>query len=380
MMENELKIGTLIRQPHGFRAFVPAEFPACIRIDWSREMIAKHTQMIYLLGRLDEIARLLPDRDAFLEMFVRKDAATSSQIEGTMASMVDAVEAVNVQPGETVPADVDDILHYIKALNYGLRRVQELPLSLRLIRELHEILMTRARSSHFACPGEFRRTQNWIGGRDIERARFVPPPVPEMQVALGDWEKYLHDDQNDLPLIKAALLHAQFETIHPFLDGNGRTGRMLLTIYFTQLHLLQVPILYLSSAFKNQQDLYYTLLEAYHHGQVEEWVDFFLDAVGATATSSIETCRRIIALREEDLDKVRSLGQAAAPQTLAVIKNLYRVPRIGLEDIVAWTGYSRQGAYKMLHRLEQLGILEPAADNKKKYVYQRYLELFLETD
>lgn len=380
MMESEVQIGTFIRQPQGFRAFVPAEFPACIRMDWSRELLAKHTQAIYVLGRLDEIARLLPDRDVFMEMFVRKDAATSSQIEGTQASMTDAIEANNVLPGSSVPMDVDDILHYIKALNYGLLRLKELPLSLRLVRELHEILMTRARASHFVTPGEFRRSQNWIGGRSIERARFVPPPVLDMQIALGDWEKYLTDEHNDLPIIKAALLHAQFETIHPFLDGNGRTGRLLLTMYFCSLNLLQAPILYLSSEFKNQQDVYYELLHAYHQGQVETWVDFFVDVVLNTAESSIKTCRKIMEVRERDLDRVRQLGAATAPQTLEVIKHLYRTPRIGVEDVIDWTGYTRAGAYKMLHRLEQLGILIRAADNKKKYEYREYLDLFLETD
>lgn len=379
MSENEIQIGMLIRQPQGFKAFVPAEFPACIRINWSRELLAKHTQAIYVLGRLDEIARLLPDRDTFLEMFVRKDAATSSQIEGTQASMTDAIEADNVLPGSSVPMDVDDILHYIKALNYGLARLPELPLSLRFVRELHEILMTRARASHFATPGEFRRSQNWIGGRDIERARFVPPPVSDMKMALDDWEKYLTDESNDLPIIKAALLHAQFETIHPFLDGNGRTGRLLLTMYFCSLNLLQAPILYLSSEFKNQQNLYYELLHAYHRGQVEQWVDFFMDVVLDTAESSIQTCRRIMKMRERDLDKVRQLGAATAPQTLEVIKHLYKTPRIGVEDVISWTGYTRAGAYKMLHRLEEMGILQRAADNKKKYEYREYLDLFVET-
>lgn len=225
-------IGSYKKQPAGYISFIPNDFPPSEGFPLDGKIIKKASDATRLLGKLDGITKLLPDNDFFLLMYLRKDAASSSQIEGTMATMVDAIEA-EVQTNTDIPQDVDDILHYIQALNFGMKRVREdeFPISLRFIRELHEKLMNQARASHFADPGNFRTSQNWIGGTRPDNARFVPPPPIEMQRALDDLEQFFHKDDELLDIIKAGVIHAQFETIHPFLDGNGRTGRMLITFY-----------------------------------------------------------------------------------------------------------------------------------------------------
>lgn len=379
------RIGVYRPQPEGFKAFVLESFPPKDTLVFSSAIQQKHAEAMRLLGKLDGITALLPDRDYFLEMFVRKDASSSSQIEGTQASISDAIEALNIERRNDLPQDVDDILHYIEALNYGLERAKDFPFSLRFIRELHEKLMTGARNTHNPFPGEFRRTQNWIGGTRPDNARFVPPPVREMNQALNDLEKFIHADDEYLPLIKAGLLHAQFETIHPFLDGNGRTGRMLVTMFLWHRRLLEMPVLYLSTYFKKHQETYYEKLNAYHseNGNVEEWVEFFLDGVIDIANSSIETCRKITELRERDMRKAQKLGKATAPKTLDMIRFLYKMPTVGIADVVNQTGYSRPSAYKLIDRLVDMNILYPADENDgygKKYTYKDYVEVFAEDE
>lgn len=379
------RIGVYRPQPEGFKAFVLEPFPPKDTLVFSPAIQQKHAEAMRLLGKLDGITALLPDRDYFLEMFVRKDASSSSQIEGTQASISDAIEALNIERRNNLPQDVDDILHYIEALNYGLERAKDFPFSLRFIRELHEKLMTGARNTHNPFPGEFRRTQNWIGGTRPDNARFVPPPVREMNQALNDLEKFIHADDEYLPLIKAGLLHAQFETIHPFIDGNGRTGRMLVTMFLWHRRLLEMPVLYLSTYFKKHQETYYEKLNAYHseNGNVEEWVEFFLDGVVDIANSSIETCRKITELRERDMRKVQKLGKATAPKTLDMIRFLYKMPTVGIADVVNQTRYSRPSAYKLIDRLVDMNILYPADENDgygKKYTYKDYVEVFAEDE
>ena len=379
------RIGVYRPQPEGFKAFVLEPFPPKDTLVFSSAIQQKHAEAMRLLGKLDGITALLPDRDYFLEMFVRKDASSSSQIEGTQASISDAIEALNIERRNNLPQDVDDILHYIEALNYGLERAKDFPFSLRFIRELHEKLMTGARNTHNPFPGEFRRTQNWIGGTRPDNARFVPPPIREMNQALNDLEKFIHADDEYLPLIKAGLLHAQFETIHPFLDGNGRTGRMLVTMFLWYRRLLEMPVLYLSTYFKEHQEVYYEKLNAYHseNGNVGEWVDFFLDGVIDIANSSIETCRKITELRERDMRKAQKLGKATAPKTLDMIRFLYKMPTVGIADVVNQTRYSRPSAYKLIDRLVDMNILYPADENDsygKKYTYKDYVEVFAEDE
>jgi Fic family protein len=229
---NSPKIGRNIRQKEGYTAFIPLAFPPEEGFVMTPGLYKKHEEAIRLVGKLDGITRLLPDKDFFISMFVLKDATYSSQIEGTRATMQDAVAAPVTEEGARGDSDVDDITHYIRAANYGVERSKGFPISLRFMREIHEVLMRGARATHHAYPGEFRRSQNWIGGRLPEDASFVPPPPAEMHKVLADLEAFIHAKDEYPSLVKAGLIHAQFETIHPFTDGNGRTGRMLVSMYW----------------------------------------------------------------------------------------------------------------------------------------------------
>ena len=375
-----IEIGKNIKQPEGFKAFVPNHFPPKGGFSFDSSIIKKNDHATRLLGKLDGITKLLPDADFFLLMYLRKDAASSSQIEGTRATMIDAIEA-EAKINTNVPSDVDDILHYIKALKYGMRRVKtdDFPISLRFIRELHAKLMDQARATHFSDPGEFRRSQNWIGGVRPDNARFVPPPVPNMKNALHDFEKFLHVDDAVLTLIKAAIIHAQFETIHPFLDGNGRTGRMLITFYLWQEGFLEKPVLFLSSFFKNHQELYYEKLVKYHNGHVSEWVDFFLDGVIEIADEAITTVEKITVLREKDRRKIEKLGKRASENATLILPKLYAQPIVNVPVVQKWTKYTRAGAQRVIDRFVDLKILRPKDQDKKygqSYMYKEYLDIF----
>ena len=375
-----IEIGTLRVRPEGFKAFVPHAFPPAGMFSFDARILKKNDEATRLLGKLDGITKLLPDADFFLLMYLRKDATSSSQIEGTMATMIDAIEA-EAKVSTKIPEDVDDILHYIKALNYGIKRVttENFPMSLRFLRELHEKLMHNARATHFSDPGEFRKTQNWIGGTRPDNARFVPPPVGDMHRALGDLEKFMHTEDTIPTVTKAGLLHAQFETIHPFLDGNGRTGRMLITFYLWKEGFLEKPVLFLSSYFKQHQKLYYEKLFGYHHGDVEPWIDFFLDGVIEIANEAIEIVGNITRLREGDAQKVQGLGKRAAESAIMVLPRLYAQPIVNTNIVQQWTGFTRAGAQTVIARFIKLGILSPKDKDKKygqSYIYRRYVDLF----
>jgi len=379
-----VEIGKLITQQGGFQAFIPNTFPPKDGFEFSPAILRKDNQATRLIGKLDGITKLLPDADFFLLMYLRKDAASSSQIEGTMATMVDAIEA-EVKISEEIPADVDDILHYIKALNYGIQRVTKdnFPVALRLIRELHKELMHKARVTQYSNPGKFRESQNWIGGTRPDNARFVPPPVAEMLVSLGELEKFMHAEDTIPTIIKAGFIHAQFETIHPFLDGNGRTGRMLITFYLWKEGFLETPVLFLSSYFKRHQKVYYEKLAGYHDGNVSEWIDFFLDGVIEIANEAIDIVGKITVLREEDMAKMQTLGKRASESAAKVIPELYALPIVNVATIQKWTGFTRAGAQTVINRFIEKGILTPKDKDKKygqSYVYKEYLDIFIGND
>src|SRR5258708_3171259 len=297
-----------------------------------------------------------------------------------MATMIDAIEA-EVKVSENTPEDVDDILHYIKALNYGIRRVttDDFPIALRFVRELHKELMSKARATHFSDPGEFRKSQNWIGGTRPDNARFVPPPVVEMNRALGELEVFMHTDDTTPVVVKAGLVHAQFETIHPFLDGNGRTGRMLITFYLWKEGYLEKPVLFLSSFFKKHQKLYYEKLSNYHEGQVSEWVDFFLDGVIEISNEAIDIVGKITDLREKDIVNIQTLGKRALESAAKILPNLYAQPVVNVSIIQVWTGFTRAGAQQVIDRFIEIGILSPKDKDRKygqSYVYKEYLDIF----
>lgn len=372
-----IEIGKIMKQKEGYAAFMPSPFPPKGIFDLSNPILIKAAEADRLVGKLDGITHTLPDVEFFLSMFVAKDAESSAQIEGTRATIIDAIEK---KAGiETKETDADDILYYIKALNYGLKRLKEFPLSLRLIREIHSQLMTGARATHFADPGEFRRSQNWIGGTRPDNASFVPPTVNEMHRALNDFEKFLRDEKETLPIMHAATSHAQFETIHPFLDGNGRTGRLIITMLLCHRNMLERPVLFLSSYFKKHQKVYYQRLHDYHDGEVEAWFDFFLDGVIETANDSILICKKITALREEDMAKIQALAKRESESGVVVLRKLYTQPIISTKAIMQWTGFSRAGAQKVIDRFVKLEILD-LKDEKEKYdrtyIYRKYMNIF----
>ncbi len=375
-----IKIGENIEQKDGFEAFIPASFPPKDGFDFDAKTFKKNDEAVRLLGKLDGITKLLPDADFFLLMYLRKDAASSSQIEGTQATLIDAIEA-DAKINSHIPSDVDDILHYIQALNYGMKHItkKNFSLNLEFIKELHKKLMDQARSSYFPDPGQFRKKQNWIGGTKISNARFIPPPVQEMNVALKELEKFIQTDDLTLTLIKAALIHAQFETIHPFLDGNGRTGRMLITFFLWQEAFLEKPVLFLSSYFKKHQEIYYEKLFGYHYGMVSDWVNFFLDGVIEIANEAIEIVQKITALRERDVLKIQKLSTRASESAAMVLTKLYAQPIINVATIEQWTGFTKAGAQRVVDRFVKLKILLPRKQEKKydqTYAYEAYLSIF----
>lgn len=376
-----MKIGRYIQQLEGYRSFIPYDFPPEEIANFDDNIITKHSKAIRLVGKLDGITQLLPDKDWFLTMFIRKDASSSSQIEGTNATLEDSIKQENIEPASGIAQDVDDILHYIQALNYGVERLENFPFTIRFIRELHKKLMTKARFTQNPYPGELRTAQNWVGGTTIQNAKYIPPTPEEMKRSLSDLEKFIHSNKLEtLPLVKAALLHAQFETIHPFNDGNGRTGRMLVTMFLWHEKLLEIPILYLSEYFKRHQKLYYEKLQNYHDGEVAEWVDFFLDGVIDIAESAILTCEKITKLREKDMIKIQQMSKTASESSIKILINLYKMPIVGIADIAKWTGHTRQGAYKDIERLVKSNILTPIKQGEnvyaQKWKYAEYLSLF----
>jgi Fic family protein len=377
------EIGKIIKQPQGFKAFIPNPFPPKEEFDFDPKLIKLNEKASMAIARLDGVTKRLPDSNFFLLMYLRKDATASSQIEGTQATMIDAIEA-EIQVNTNTPQDVDDIIHYIKALNYGMKRVTQdkFPISLRFIKELHNILMANARTTHFADPGEFRKTQNWIGGTRPDNAKFVPPPVEDMKKSLDELEKFIHEEEFPYTIIKAALIHAQFETIHPFLDGNGRTGRMLITFYLWQMKILETPVLFLSHYFKKHQKLYYEKLACYHQGKVREWLEFFLDGVIEIAEEAIEIVDKVSALRDRDMLKIQQFSKKASESALVVFSKLFEQPIVNVATVREWTGFSsRSAATTVVMRFVDIGILVPKYADKKygqSYIYKEYTDIFSE--
>ena len=375
-----MKIGRLIQQPTGYKAFIPDKFPPDHPILLSSKTQQLHAKAVLLLGKLDGITQLLPDLDFFILMYITKEAARSSEIEGTRATIVDVIKS-EADIEHRLPQDVERILRYIKAMEYGLKRLETLPLSLRFIREIHKVLLEETADAPDKTPGEFRTSQNWIGGGSPNTARFVPPPPADMQRCLDDFEKFLYLEDMYPPLIQAALAHAQFETIHPFLDGNGRTGRLLTTFYLCKLGLLERPVLYLSEYFLNNQQAYYDALNDYHRedGDISVWIDFFLDGVAIIAKEAIDTSRKINILRQKDTVKIQGLGRRTK-NGITVLENLYKLPIVSVRKIEEWTGLSRPQANELVEKLVEIGVLEQkdkAVEYGREFWYRNYLSLFL---
>jgi len=374
------RAGRYITQPTGYRAFMPAPLPPVPPIRMAGDLQTLLSEADRALGRLDGSIQTLPNPDLFVFMYVRKEAVLSSQIEGTQSSLQDllAREARIFAPD--TPNDVDEVVNYVNAMNYGLERLRELPVSIRLIREIHERLLHGVRGNRLT-PGELRRSQNWIGPGNctLNEATFVPPPPAEVPIALGALETFLHSG-SDLPvLIQIGLAHAQFETIHPFLDGNGRIGRLLVTFLLCQRDILLKPVLYLSHYFKQYRTEYYEHLQAIRdHGRWEQWLLFFLRGVASVSREATETARRILALREAHRAAVTAHLGRAAGNGHRVLESLYQRPMVSVAGVRDLTGTTYTAANSLVARFAQLGILEEATGYKRNRVfrYAPYIAIF----
>lgn len=382
-MERELQ-GKYIRctvSPEPFQAFVPQPLPPVPGLQFDGSLYDISERANRAIGRLDGIATLLPDPSLFLYLYVRKEALLSSQIEGTQSSFSDLLlYEIEEVPG--VPLDdVQEVSSYVAALNHGLARIREgFPISLRLIKEIHEVLLRSGRGSN-QTPGEFRRSQNWIGGTRPGNALFVPPPPEEVMPCMGCLEKFLHDEPERTPvLIKAALAHVQFETIHPFLDGNGRLGRLLITFLLCAEGALSEPLLYLSLYFKTHRQLYYDLLQRVRiKGDWEAWLSFFLEGVAVTAEEAWNTARRILNLFEKDREQIEKIGRAAG-STLRVHQLMRKKPLLNIMRVSEELGISHPTVAASLKHLEALGIVKEITGRQRDrtFVYTEYLGILNE--
>ncbi|HET8906165.1 MAG TPA: Fic family protein [Ktedonobacterales bacterium] len=376
---NGHRAGQYVRQLPGYRAFIPKPLPPHPPIQMDGEIQKLLSRADRALGRLDGTTEILPNPDLFVAMYVRKEAVLSSQIEGTRASLIDILEFESDAMVPDNPQDIAEVVNYIDALNYGLQRLETLPVSLRLIREIHERLMANVRGAD-KHPGEFRSTQNWIGhvGSTIETAKYVPPPVPDMKQALSDLEHFLHEDDTLPLLIKVGLVHAQFETVHPFLDGNGRMGRLLITFLLCKEGVLQRPLLYLSHFFKqNKQEYYEHLQRVRDEGDWESWLKFFLSGVGTVAQQATYTARNIVRLRERDRNLIMEELGSSAGSALRLLEHLYKRPVMNISRAAEILDRKYPNASRIVMKLYELGILVELTEKQRNrmFMYDEYFNM-----
>ena len=356
------------------RAFVPSPLPPPnLNLNGLYQRLDRATQA---LARLDELTVLLPDIRFLLYLYVRKEALVSSQIEGTQSSLADLLLFENREPTSVPKEDVEEVSNYVAAMQHGLRRLAGgFPLCLRLIREIHKILLRGGRGAN-QTPGEFRRSQNWIGGSRPGNASFVPPPPEQMMKCLDSFERFLHDDQHHLPLlIEAGLVHIQFESIHPFLDGNGRLGRLLIPLLLCAKDALHQPLLYLSLYFKTHRNRYYECLQRVRtHGEWEQWLEFFLDGVDATAKEAAQTAKNVLNLFSADRKKIQHLGRSAS-SALRVHEYMQRQPFASIGAVAKALKLSVPTVTASLNHLVRLKVVEEVT-GRRRYRLFRYTRYF----
>ena len=378
--DQSTRAGRYVSQPTGYRAFIPAPLPPEPPLELSGELPGLLSAADRAIGRLDGSVLTLPNSDLFVFMYVRKEAVLSSQIEGTQSSLQDLLAAEAHLFAQDLPRDVAEVINYVRAMNQGLARLPDLPVSVRLIREIHADLMRGVRGDR-SQPGELRTSQNWIGpaGSTLNTAGFVPPPHHVLPDALGALENFLHSEDDLPPLVKIALAHVQFETIHPFLDGNGRVGRLLITFLLTERGLLQKPVLYLSHYFKRHRQAYYEHLQAVRdHGAWEAWLAFFLRGVVEVAVEAADTARRILRLREDHRTAITTNFGRAAGTGLKVLESLFDRPIVAVNDVSRLTGTTFAAANGLVSRLEKIGVLGEMTGNarNRRFRYDPYIALF----
>lgn len=373
------RAGRYVSQPTGYRAFEPAPLPPGQPLVLDGELQRLLSDADRALGRLDGSVLTLPNPDLFVFMYVRKEAVLSSQIEGTQSSLQDVL-AAEAQLFDHVPHDVDEVVNYVRAMNHGLARLPQLPISVRLIREIHAELLKGVRGGRLQ-PGELRTSQNWIGpaGCTLATSTFVPPPPHMVPAALGALEQFLHHDDSLPPLVRIALAHVQFETIHPFLDGNGRVGRLLITFLLTEGGILQKPVLYLSHYFKQHRQEYYDHLQAVRdRGEWEAWLRFFLRGVAEVAAQSAETARRILQMREEHRAAITTRFGRAAGNGHKVLESLFDRPIVSVREVESLIGTTYTAANTTVSRLVEIGVLQEVTGHARhrRFRYAPYIALF----
>ena len=372
------RAGTFVMQSGGYKAFIPAPLPPNPPIEYDEELQSLLSKADRDLARLDGVTTVLPNADLFIAMYVKKEALLSSQIEGTQASLEGVLEfEADLTPREDVN-EIKEVINYIKALNYGMERLNELPMSLRLIREIHKNLLEGTRGAN-RIPGEFREFQNYIGtpGASLNEAIFVPPPPDMVIPAMEELEKFFHEKDDIPPLVKIALIHAQFETIHPFLDGNGRVGRLLITFYLYWKGILSRPLLYLSFYLKKNRAVYYDLLmKVRKEGAWEDWIKFFLNGVSETSEEAANTAREIIKLKDGLITKLYE-NLIASVYAVKLIDVLFEKPVISTKDVVEKLNVSTVTANELVRRFAKIGILREITGKQryKKYIFTDYVEI-----
>lgn len=375
------RIGTYITQKIGeesYKAYLPPKLPPQPLLDLTK-LYAYLEKATLALGQLNSLHKSIPNKALFIYMYVRKEALLSSQIEGTQSSFSDLMLFEHHQKAEVSLEDVEEVSNYVKAITYGLKKLKEdFPLSLRLLREIHAILLSGGRGSR-KQPGEFRRSQNWIGGTRPGNALFVPPPVDHLNQCLSDFENFLHDDGLPL-LIKAGLIHVQFETIHPFLDGNGRLGRLLIPLLLCLGGMLDEPILYLSLYLKQNRHVYYDLLQEVRlQGTWETWLEFFLEGIYRTAKQATDAANLINNLFLQDEAKIETLGRARF-SCLRILDYMKRLPQVSVPLLATELSLTAPTARSALNHMVKLGVLEECSGKKrdKVYIYRHYLNILEE--
>lgn len=380
MSDNMARSGTFRRTLSGYTAFFPNLLPPQppIVLDPSLQLLLSEADRA--LGALPVIATVLPNPDLLVGLFIQKEALLSSQIEGTQSTLQDVLGA---DPDSTEqPKDVGEVLNYVKAMRHGLARLNndELPMCLRLIKEIHGVLMQQVRGGAPALtPGEFRTAQNWIGGTGPSNARFVPPPPGDMDDALGALEKYMHEEDSLPPLIHCALIHYQFETIHPFNDGNGRVGRLLITLYLVWKGLLQEPMLYLSAYLKAHQQEYYDRLQQVRtDGNFEAWIRFFLEGIITVSRQVIDTTRRIQRLEQQDTERL--IAANAGIYSIQFLRVLMRTPVITVDHAAKLLGVSYKKANELFRTCEEIGLIHQITPGKRnrRFIYSEYFRILNE--
>jgi len=372
------RAGKFVTQPAGYKAFVPKPLPPSPRIQYDEELQSLLSTADRSLARLDGITTVLPNPDLFIAMYVKKEALLSSQIEGTQASLEGVLEfEADLIPKENLD-EIKEVINYVRALNHGIERLKELPMSLRLIKEIHKILLEGTRGEH-RNPGQFRRSQNWIGpsGFPLSEAIFVPPPPDLVIPAMGELENFLHQESNIPPLVKIGLIHAQFETIHPFLDGNGRIGRLLITFYLFWKEILSKPLLYLSFYLKKKRPEYYDLLMKVRiDGAWEEWIKFFLKGISDTSEEAAKSAREIIQLKDKLMAELYK-SSIASIYAVRLIDLLFETPLISIKEVIVKLNISKETANELVKKFEKIDILKEITGKQryKKYSFKQYIEI-----